>query len=82
MEKTPETSLRCDRDGDAAVVTLAGARVRPKLRAAPSSGTAVVPFWSPALMQIHTARYGFLPAHWRGGVAVIFLHIGGGRETR
>lgn len=33
-------------DGGTAVVPLAGARVRPEPRAAPSSGTAVVPFWA------------------------------------
>ena len=34
-------------DGGAAVAPLAGARVRPEPRAAPSSGTSVVPFGGP-----------------------------------
>ena len=34
-------------DGGAAVAPLAGARVRPEPRAAPSSGTSVVPFEAP-----------------------------------
>ena len=41
-----------DAGGDGATVApLAGACVRPELRAAPSSGTVVVPFWDPELVR-------------------------------
>jgi len=45
-------------DGGAAVAPLAGARVRPEPRAAPSSGTSVVPFGGPVRARAQRRRLG------------------------
>ena len=71
-------SRACDGDGGAAVVPLAGARVRPKPRAAPSSGTVVVP-WAHTPAWFGLPRGGGLPSH---AIAVLFPHDGGAPAVR